>query len=198
MNKWFKKMIVGVTAATLMLGSVCTAYAATGSATTAPQPEKQKEVTVDASTSKKSDVSEVNTSSKGTATVTAVKETTKKSVSVASTVKVDGVTYTVTRIEAKTFENATKATKVSLPTTITSIGAKAFTGMSSTVKTIVIKSTDTVKVNKTAFKGVDTSKMTIKVTNMSKSEYKAFVKQLKKAGYKGKVKYKSSKSTKLS
>jgi len=55
-----------------------------------------------------------------------------------------------------------------------------------------------VKIKKAAFKGVSTSKMTIKVTSMSKSEYKAFVKQLKKAGYKGKVKYKDNKSTKLS
>lgn len=54
-------------------------------------------------------------------------------------------------------------------------------------KTIVIKSAS-VKVAKTAFKGVNTKKMTIKVSGMSAKQLKAFKAQLKKAGFKGTVK----------
>lgn len=180
MKKLMKKALVGILAATMMFGSVCTAYAATGSATVAPAPTKQESVKADNGT-------KVNTSSDGKATVTAVKKTTKKSVSVASKVTVNGVKYTVTTIGANTFANAKKATKVTLPATITEICAKAFTGAKS-VKTIVINSKKAVSVSKTAFKGVDTKKMTIKVTNMSKKQLKAFKANLKKAGFKGKVK----------
>ena len=161
MKKLMKKALVGILAATMMFGSVCTAYAATGSATEAPVLTKQESVKADNGT-------KVNTSSNGTATVTAVKKTTKKSVSVASKVTVNGVKYTVTKIGAKTFANA-------------------FTGAKS-VKTIVINSKKAVSVSKTAFKGVDTKKMTIRVTNMSKNQLKAFKENLKKAGFEGKVK----------
>ena len=47
MNKLIKKVLVGITAATMMFGSVCTAYAATDSATVAPAPEKQTNVKAD-------------------------------------------------------------------------------------------------------------------------------------------------------
>ena len=180
MNKLIKKVLVGITAATMMFGSVCTAYAATDSATVAPAPEKQTNVKAD-------NGAKVSTAANGTATVKALPKTTKKSVSVASKVTVNGVKYTVTKIGAKTFANAKKATKVTLPATIKSIGAKAFTGAKS-VKTIVINSKKAVSVSKTAFKGVDTKKMTIRVTNMSKKQLKAFKENLKKAGFKGKVK----------
>ena len=73
-----------------------------------------------------------------------------------------------------------------LPASIKTIGAQAFTGAKS-VKTIVIKSAS-VKVAKTAFKGVNTKKMTIKVSGMSAKQLKAFKAQLKKAGFKGTVK----------
>lgn len=176
MNKLIKKVLVGITAATMMFGSVCTAYAATDSATVAPAPEKQTNVKAD-------NGAKVSTAANGTATVKAL---TKKSVTVASKVVVDGVSYKVTAIGAKTFANATKATTVTLPASIKTIGAQAFTGAKS-VKTIVIKSAS-VKVDKTAFKGVDTKKMTIKVSGMSAKQLKAFKAQLKKAGFKGTVK----------
>lgn len=176
MNKLIKKVLVGITAATMMFGSVCTAYAATDSATVAPAPEKQTNVKAD-------NGAKVSTAANGTATVKALPKTTKKSVTVASKVVVDGVSYKVTAIGAKTFANATTVT---LPASIKTIGAQAFTGAKS-VKTIVIKSAS-VKVDKTAFKGVDTKKMTIKVSGMSAKQLKAFKAQLKKAGFKGTVK----------
>ena len=174
MNKLIKKVLVGITAATMMFRSVCTAYAATDSATVAPAPEKQTNVKAD-------NGAKVSTAVNGTATVKALPKTTKKSVTVASKVVVE-----VTAIGAKAFANATKATTVTLPASIKTIGAQAFTGAKS-VKTIVIKSAS-VKVDKTAFKGVDTKKMTIKVSGMSAKQLKAFKAQLKKAGFKGTVK----------
>ena len=177
MKKLMKKALVGILAATMMFGSVCTAYAATGSATEAPAPTKQESVKADNGT-------KVNTSSKGTATVTAVKKTTKKSVSVASKVTVNGVSYTVTKIGAKTFANAKKATKVTLPATIKSIGAKAFTGAKA-LKTIKINSKK-IKVDKAAFKRVNTKKMTIQLpAKATKAEKKALMKAFQKAGFKG-------------
>ena len=186
MNKLIKKVLVGVIAGTMMLGSVCTAFAATGSQTQAPtEPVKQEAV-------KATDGSKVNTSSTGKATVTSVKKTSKSSVTVASTVKVNGISYKVTRLEgSKTFANASKATKISLPSTITSIGAKTFSAAKK-LKTIAFTSKDAVKVNKTAFKGLNTKKMTITIKvsskGMSEKEYKATVKALKAAGFKGKIK----------
>ena len=177
MKKLMKKALVGILAATMMFGSVCTAYAATGSATVAPAPTNQESVKADNGT-------KVNTSSKGTATVTAVKKTTKKSVSVASKVTVNGVKYTVTEIGAKTFANAKKATKVTLPATIERIGAKAFTGAKA-LKTIKINSKK-VKVDKAAFKGVNTKKMTIQLpAKATKAEKNALKKAFKAAGFKG-------------
>lgn len=179
MNKLVKKVLVGAMAATMMLGSVTTAFAA-GSPTEAKEPVKQEAVT---STSGAT----VNTNTKGQATVTSVKKTNSTEVRIGS-VSVDGTKYAVTRIESKTFANAAKAEKVVLPNTLKSIGAEAFTGAKS-LKTIVIKSKTTVKVNKDAFKNVDTKKMTIKVTqNMSLAQYKAFKKQLRAAGFKGTIK----------
>ena len=105
MNKLIKKVLVGITAATMMFGSVCTAYAATDSATVAPAPEKQTNVKAD-------NGAKVSTAANGTATVKALPKTTKKSVTVASKVVVDGVSYKVTAIGAKAFANATKATTV--------------------------------------------------------------------------------------
>ena len=82
MNKLIKKVLVGITAATMMFGSVCTAYAATDSATVAPAPEKQTNVKAD-------NGAKVSTAANGTATVKALPKTTKKSVTVASKVVVE-------------------------------------------------------------------------------------------------------------
>lgn len=94
MNKLIKKVLVGITAATMMFGSVCTAYAATDSATVAPAPEKQTNVKAD-------NGAKVSTAANGTATVKALPKTTKKSVTVASKVVVDGVSYKVQQLEQR-------------------------------------------------------------------------------------------------
>ena len=187
MNKMIKKVLVGVMAATMMLGSVCTAYAGTGSATTAPAAEKNTDVYAEKTSTGITPT--VNTKEDGTAVVTEVKTTKKTTVKISKTVTVDDVKYTVTKIAEGTFANCAKAKTVSLPSTITTIGKQAFTGASSTLKTIKINSTSKVTVAKTAFKGVSTKNMTITVTKkMSKADYKALKKALKAAGFKGTIK----------
>ena len=73
MNKFVKKLLVGILAGTMVLGSVTTAFAATGSATEAPQPEKQTEATAEKTTT--GIVPTVNTKADGTATITEIKKT---------------------------------------------------------------------------------------------------------------------------
>ena len=186
MNKFVKKLLVGILAGTMVLGSVSTAFAATGSATVAPQPEKQTSVKAEKTSTGITPI--VNTKKDGTATITTVKKTTKTTVTLTSKVTVDGVDYKVTSIGANTFKNCTKIKTAVLPSTVTSIGSKAFSG-AKTLKTITFNTTKKVTVSKTAFQGVDTKKMTIKVSKkMSSKNYTALKKALKAAGFKGTIK----------
>lgn len=181
MVKAMKKVLVCAMAAALTLTTAAGASAASASPSTSVKPVAKEDV-------KASNGSKVSTKKNGTATLGEVKKTNKKSVSVSSTVKVNGVSYKVTTIDAKAFANAKKATRITLPATITTIKAGAFTGAKK-VKTITLNSKKAVTVKKGAFKGVNTKKMTIKVSKkMSKKELKKLKKTLKKAGFKGKVK----------
>lgn len=180
MIKAFKKVLVCTLAAALTLGTAATAGAATASPATSV-------TAVAASNVKASNGAKVDTNKNGTATVKAVKKTNSKSVTVASTVKVNGVSYKVTVIGAKAFANAKKATKITLPATVKTISKNAFKGAKK-VKTITLKGKKSITVKKGAFNGVNTKKVTIKVNKkMSKKELKKLKKALKKAGFKGKV-----------
>lgn len=182
MNKFVKKLLVGILAGTMVLGSVATSYAATGSATVSVEPTKQTEVKADKTSTGITPT--VNTSKNGTAKISEIKKTSKTKVTVAETVKVGDVEYKVTTIGAKAFDNCDKAKTISLPATITKIESKAFVGAKS-LKTIVINSKK-VTVSKTAFKGVNTKKMTIKLpAKATKAEKKALKKAFKAAGFKG-------------
>lgn len=181
MVKAMKKVLVGIMAAALTLGVTANAGAATASPNTSVKA-------VTASNVKASNGSKVNTNKNGTATVKTIKATSKKSVTLASTVKVNGVSYKVTTVGEKAFANAKKATKITLPATIKTISKGAFTGAKK-VKTIVLKGKKSITVKKGAFKGLNTKKVTIKVNkSISKKELAKLKKALKKAGFKGKVK----------
>lgn len=157
--------------------------------TTKPGTDDTTKPGTDDTTKPNANATVANTKADGTATITQIPETTKKTVTVKSTLVVDGVSYKVTRVSRGTFANCPNVTTISLPSSITAIGAQAFTGVSSTLKTIKINSTQKVTVVKSAFKGVDTSKMTITVTKkMSTKNYNALKKALTAAGYKGKIK----------
>ncbi len=185
MNKAWKKIVACTLAAAVVLAPVSVSQAAVGSNTNGLRTENKKNVTA----KKTNGVTPiVDTKKNGTATFKAVKKTSKKSVTVSSTVTVKGVKYTVTTIGAKAFSKAPKAKKVTLPATVKTISKNAFTGAKK-LKTIVLKGKKSIKIKKGAFKGLKTKKMTIKVNKkMSKKELKKLKKALKKAGFKGKVK----------
>lgn len=150
-----------------------------------PVPVVKKEVkapvSVDAPKSK------VTTNKKGEATIDTLGKTTAPVVLVSSKVTIDGVTYKVTSVGEEAFAKCGKDTwKVTLPKSINKLEANAFTG--SKLKQFNVYSRTSLKVSKKAFEGVDTSKMTVKVTmKMSKEELKKFKKALAAAGFEGKV-----------
>lgn len=111
-----------------------------------------------------------------------------KTLTVPSTVTIDGVTYKVTAIADNAFKNNKKVTKVVIPSNIITIGKNAFKGCSR-LKTIQIKSTKLTNksINKNAFKGVS-KRVTIKVP---KKKLKAYKKLFRKKGLSKKVKLKS-------
>ena len=196
-NKLVKKVVTLALAATLALGSVMTVAAETASTTTetpaAPVSQKKAAAT---------NGSTVNTSKKGTATLTSVKKTTKTSVKVASTVKVGDVKYTVTTIGANAFKKASKAKTITLPNTVKTISASAFTGAKKLTKVnLTLKSGKTVSVSKNAFKGLSKSqkskiKVTINYTKMSKKQISSLKKALKSAGIKtSNIKFVKAKKT---
>ncbi len=182
--KSFKKVLAYALAATLALGSCTTAFAA-GSPPTGNQPVKQKNETV---TQKNGNQLKVDTTKGGNAGISSIKSN-KKSVTVPSTIKVGKVTYKVQVIRANTFAKATKATKITVPSTVNVIQKNAFKGAKK-LKTLRlnISKANQIKVKKGAFAGLNTNKMTVKVNkNMSKKALNNLKKALKRAGFKGKV-----------
>lgn len=133
---------------------------------------------------------------------------TAKTVTIPSTIEVNGITYAVTKIDDGAFKGNKAVTKVTIPSSITTIGKDAFNGCSSlksvslpknvtnigasafkgckNMKTIKIKSTKlTAKtIASGAFKGL--SKTT--VIKVPKKQLKDYQKLFKKKGFKGIVK----------
>lgn len=139
----------------------------------------------------KTGVSYVVTSKDGknpTVTYSGNKNKKAKTITVPSTVTIDGVTYKVTAIADNAFKNNKKVTKVVIPDNIITIGKNAFNGCSK-LKTIQIKSTKLTSksISKNAFKGIS-KKVTIKVP---KKKLKAYKKLFRKKGLSKKVKMKS-------
>ncbi len=116
---------------------------------------------------------------------TAVTNKKAKAVTIPDSVTVDGITYKVTLVSAKAFAGCKKLTKITIGANVTTIGKNAFKNCKG-LKTITIKSTTLAK-NAFAKAGVKklSKKVTIKVPKSCKKDYK---KQLKKAGFKGKIK----------
>lgn len=187
MIKAVKKALVCALTAALTFGTLASAAPTPTSPTQSVEPQRQTNVIAEQSNGISSTV---DTKTDGTAKLAAVEETSKKTITILSKVTVNGVKYSVTEIDANAFENCKNATKVSLPSTITKINANAFTGAKK-LKTIVLSGTKAITVEKGAFKGINTKKMTIKVSKkMSNKQFKKFKKNLRKAGYKGKLKRK--------
>lgn len=144
MQKFVKKLLVGILAGTMLLGSVATSYAAT-SPSTSTEPVKQTESVKTAGVT-----ATVATKADGTATVKAVK-TTKKTVTVAKTVKVNGVSYTVTTIGAKAFAKAANLKTIKVNNANVKVSKNALKGVKAKSLTIKLPAKAT-KAQKAALK----------------------------------------------
>lgn len=185
--KPFKKLVACILAATVVVSSALTASAATASPTTAPTPVTRTSVSSTIAGVKKS---KVNTNKSGTATVVKLAKNTKKTIKIPATVTVDGISYKVTSLKSTALKNSKKVTTVYLGSNVKSIGKNVFSSTNAKkLKKIVINGTKSITINKKAFGKRNTSKMVIKVSKkMSSKEYKKLKKQLKNAGFKGKIK----------
>lgn len=178
--KNLKKILACTLAVTLAFSSVVPVFAA-GSPTTSIEPEDNNNVTVPAG--------KVNTKKDGSVTLAGVKKTSRRYVRIPSSVKVYGVRYKITTIKANAFVNARKATNIKLPASIKKINKNAFRGVTK-LRILTLKGKKAIKIKKGAFNGINSSRVTVKVSRkMPKKQVKLLRKRLKKAGFKGKVKY---------
>lgn len=100
---------------------------------------------------------------------TAATDKKAKTVSVPSSVTVNGVTYKVTSVKASAFKKNKNITKVTLGKNVTSIGKNAFYNCTS-LKTVEIKATGNVKIGAGAFSGCKKlMRITIKSSKLKKS-----------------------------
>lgn len=115
---------------------------------TTPQPPKKGDVVKDDKTSVKVEVSDVK---KKEVEYKEPANKKAKTVSIPATVKIDGVTYKVTKIDDNAFKNNKTVTKVTVGSNIKTIGKNAFSGATK-LKTVKIgKNVTTIGSN--AFKG---------------------------------------------
>ena len=122
---------------------------------------------------------------KGTVVCTgATKKVTK--VSIPKTVKIGGITFTVTEIGDNAFKSNTKLKSVTIGANVTKIGKNAFSGCKKLSK-ITIKGSKLKSVGKNAIKGIN-KKATIKVPKKKLKKYKSLFKS--KTGFKKSMKVK--------
>ena len=115
---------------------------------TTPQPPKKGDVLADDKTSVKVEVTDVT---KKEVEYKEPADKKAKTVSIPATVKIDGVTYKVTKIDDNAFKNNKTVTKVTVGSNIKTIGKNAFSGATK-LKTVKIgKNVTTIENN--AFKG---------------------------------------------
>lgn len=185
------------TTTTEKVADATTAASATTAATATTKSEATTEAPVVAQDNKTavvaSDGNKVTTTAKGEATLTDVKQSNKKSVSISAKAKVDGYDYKVTTIAANAFKNLKKATTVTLPNTVVNIKSKAFA--KSKVKTvkITVKKGAKLNVSKNAFKNSKVKKIQLTLSKADKKNKNKYIKLFTKAGIKKsniKVKYK--------
>lgn len=113
-------------------------------------------------------------SKNGTVKVTAPVKKTYTSITIPSTVKIEGYTFKVTAIAASAFKNNTKLAKATLGANLTTIGKEAFYGCRS-LKTITVKTKSLKSVGSNALKGIN-AKATIKVPSEKLTAYKKLLK----------------------
>jgi len=125
----------------------------------------------------------------GTVTAFKLKDNKKSKITIPSTVTIDGVSFKVTAISQKAFQNAKELKTVVIGANVTSIGSKAFYNCKK-LKNITFKSVKASKINSKAFKGiVANSKITVP-KKMAAKQINKLKTSLKKAGIGKKATYK--------
>ncbi|MGN0153916.1 MAG: leucine-rich repeat protein [Lachnospiraceae bacterium] len=108
------------------------------------------------------------------------KSSKKTTVTIPSTVNMNGQTYKVTEVASQAFMNNKKIKSVTIGKNVTKIGKEAFSGCKN-LKTITIKSTTLKSVEKNAIKNIN-NKAVIKVPKKQLKKYKKLLNS--KSGYK--------------
>ena len=123
-------------------------------------------------------------------TAQAVKVTGKgKKITIAATVKIDGVTFKVTSIKKNAAKKNKNMTSVVIGKNVTSIGANSFAN-SKKLANVTFKGTKAVKVGSKAFKGTSAKMKVVIPKKMSKKTLNTLKRNLKKAGISKKTVYK--------
>lgn len=182
----FRKIAAVALAAAMTLTTAAPVMAATTSPTKAKKPVTERYAVMNDHV--KGTKVRANTRKAGDCTIIKY-GTSKKTVSIPKYVvryKVKNVKYKVTTI-GKIGKEMSKTKTLTLPTSVKKICDHAFTGAKS-LRTLKIQSTSkSFKVTKGAFKGLKTSKITVKISKkLSKAQYKRIKKALRAAGFKGK------------
>lgn len=125
---------------------------------------------------------------KGTVMVVGAKNKKQKTLTIPSTVKMNGYTFKVTSIGTKAFYNNKKLTKITIGTNVTTIGKRAFHNCKK-LKTIVVKSVKMKSVKSQAFKNIH-KKATIKLPKMTKKKLNQYKKKFMNKGQASTVKIK--------
>ena len=112
-----------------------------------------------------------------------------KKITIAATVKIDGVTFKVTSIKKNAAKKNKNMTSVVIGKNVTSIGANSFAN-SKKLANVTFKGTKSVKVGSKAFKGTSAKMKVVIPKKMSKKTRNTLKKNLKKAGISKKTVYK--------
>ncbi|MDO4308556.1 MAG: leucine-rich repeat protein [Eubacteriales bacterium] len=113
-------------------------------------------------------------SKNGTVTVTAPVKKTYTSITIPSTVKIEGYNFKVTAVSASAFKNNTKLAKVTLGANLTTIGKEVFYGCKA-LKTITVQTKNLKTVGSDALKGIY-KKAVVKVPSAKLTAYKKLFK----------------------
>ncbi len=106
-----------------------------------------------------------------------------KTLTIPSSVTINGITYKVTGVRAKAFKNNKKISRVTIGSNLAAIGKEAFSGCKN-LKNITIKSTKLTSVGKNAIKNIH-KKAVIKCPSKKLKKYKSLFKA--KTGFKKKT-----------
>lgn len=124
----------------------------------------------------------------GTVTVVSAINKKQKTITIPSTIEINGYIFRVTAIANKAFQKNTKLKTVTIGENVKTIGKEAFKQCKN-LRNIKVKSKVVTKVNKNAFKGIH-KKATIKLPKMSAKKLKKYKKKFASKGQAKTVKIK--------